>query len=405
MPRSAVVIDDNPRTRAATEALLASHRLQVSGSSAHNLNAPRLAVEHQPDIIFVAVEEPLMRCFQTLTLLAGRLDSTPIVAYSSSPSTTVFQQAVRAGATVLLDAPLKANQVGQALSRLLGTPSTLPKAADGRLITVVGQKGGIGKTTISTNLAAALASEAKASVLIIDFDTTFGDVGLSFDVDARITAAEMAADLSEFDREAFKASLIRHDSGAFVLPAPAHVGEWLSVSPEKLAQLVDFASHMFDYVIVDTPGAFNDAVAAALELADHAMIVTSMEITSIKNTSLLLEVLKGAGYPEERTLVMVNHTIPDPGVTVVDVAPTLNRASVWEVPYDPSVRTGTQAGRPVVLLDPKSLGGKSLRALAHRIATEPERIDRRAAVRAPKDRKADNAIGSRLRDAMKRIAS
>jgi pilus assembly protein CpaE len=405
MPRSAVVIDDNPRSRAHTETVLASHRLEIIESSPHNLNAPRVAVEQKPDIVFVAVEEPMMRCLQTLTLLAGRLESTPIVAYSTSSATSVFQQAVRAGATLMLDAPLNGDQVAQALSRLLGTPSSVPKASMGRIITVVGQKGGIGKTTISANLAAALASEAHSSVLIIDFDTTFGDVGLTMDVDSRITAAEMATDLGDFDREAFKASLIPHDSGAFVLPAPAHVGEWLSVSPEKLAHLVDFAAHMFDYVIVDTPGAFNDAVAAALELADHSMIVTSMEITSVKNTSLLLEVLSAAGYPDERTLVMVNHTIEDPGVTVVDVAPTLNRASVWEVPYDPAVRSGSQAGRPVVLLDPKSLGGKSLRALAHRIATEPERIDRRAAVRAPKERKGDNAIGSRLRDAMKRLAS
>ncbi|MGH2610798.1 MAG: AAA family ATPase, partial [Tepidiformaceae bacterium] len=242
MARSAVVIDDNPESRAATESLLASHRLHIFASSAHNLNAPRLAVEHRPDIIFVAVEDPMMRCFQTLTLLAGRMEATPIVAYSSSPGTNVFQQAVRAGATVLLDAPLTANRVAQALSRLLGTPSTLPKDAKGRVITVVGQKGGIGKTTISTNLAAALASESLASVLIIDFDTTFGDVGISLDVDSRITAAEVAVDLGEFDREAFKSSLIPHDSGAFVLPAPAHVGEWLSVSPDKLARLVDFAS-------------------------------------------------------------------------------------------------------------------------------------------------------------------
>ncbi len=404
MPRSAVVIDDNRESRAATESLLASHRIQVLAASPHNLNAPRLVGEYRPDIVFLAVEEPIMRGLQTLSLLSARLESTPLVAYAHSPGTSVFQQAVRAGATVLLDAPLGSDQVAHALARLLGTPRAIPKSAIGRVITVVGQKGGIGKTTISANLAAALASESQASVLIVDFDTTFGDVGISLDVDSRITAAELATDLREFDRDAFKASLIPHDSGAFVLPAPAHVGEWLSVGPDKLARLVDFAAHMFDYVIVDTPGAFNDSVAAALELADHAMIVTSMEITSVKNTSLLLEVLSGAGYPTERTLVMVNHTIPDPGVTVVDVAPTLNRASVWEVPYDPTVRAGSQAGRPVVLLDPRSLGGKSLRALAHRIATEPERIDRRAAVRAPAGRKADFAIGGRLRDAMKRVA-
>ena len=404
MPKSAIVVDDNPASRIRTEGVLASLRLHVVASTAHNLNAPRLAAEHKPDVAFVSVEEPFMRALQTIEVLAARTPDIPIIAYSSHTGTNVFQQAVRAGALMLLDGPVQADQAARALARILGTPDPKPRSAAGRVITVVGQKGGIGKTTISTNIAAALAAEAMSSVLIIDFDTTFGDVGLSLDVDSSITAAEVAMDLGAFDRDAFKATLIPHESGAFVLPAPAHVGEWLSVSPEKLGQLVEFAASMFDYVIVDTPGAFNDAVAAALELADHAFIVTSMEITSVKNTAMLLEVLAAAGYPEDRTLVMVNHTIADPGVTVVDVVPSLNRESVWEVPFDPNIRRGTQAGRPVVLLDPKSLGGKSLRALAHRIASEPDNIDRRAKVREPKN-KGDHAIGSRLREAMKRIAS
>lgn len=404
MPKSAIVVDDNPASRIRTEGVLASLRLHVIASNAHNLNAPRIAAEQKPDVAFVSVEEPFMRALQTIEVLSTRTPDIHIIAYSSHAGTNVFQQAVRAGALVLLDAPLHPDQAARALARILGTPDPKPRSATGRVITVVGQKGGIGKTTISTNIAAALAAEALSSVLIIDFDTTFGDVGLSLDVDSRVTAAEMANDLGDFDRDSFKAMLIPHESGAFVLPAPARVGEWLSVSPEKLANLVEFAASMFDYVIVDTPGAFNDAVAAALEIADHAFIVTSMEITSVKNTSMLLDVLASAGYPQDRTLVMVNHTISDPGVTVVDVVPTLNRESVWEVPFDPNIRRGTQAGRPVVLLDPKSLGGKSLRALAHRIATEPDNIDRRAAVRAPKH-KSDLAIGSRLRDAMKRLAS
>ncbi len=404
MPKSAIVIDDSPASRIRTERVLGSLRLHVLASSAHNLNAPRIAAEQNPDVLFVSIEEPFMRALQTIEVLATHTPDVPIIGYSSHSGTTVFQQAVRAGAAVLLDAPLQAGQAARALARILGTPDPKPRSATGSVIAVVGQKGGIGKTTIATNIAAALAAEAMSSVLIIDFDTTFGDVGISLDIESIITAAEMATDLDGFDRDEFKASLIRHDSGAYVLPAPARVGEWLSVSPEKLAKLVEFAAGLFDYVIVDTPGAFNDAVAAALELADHAFIVTSMEITSVKNTSLLLEVLSSAGYPDDRTLVMVNHTIANPGVTVVDVVPTLNRESVWEVPFDPNIRRGTQAGRPVVLLDPKSLGGKSLRALANRIATEPGNIDRRATVRAPKN-KSDHAIGGRLREAMKRIAS
>jgi MinD-like ATPase involved in chromosome partitioning or flagellar assembly len=167
---------------------------------------------------------------------------------------------------------------------------------------------------------------------------------------------------------------------------------------------VEFATHLFDYVGVDTPGAFNVAVGAAIEVADHTLILTSLELTSVKNTALLIEVLEGAGYPNDRTLVVVNHTLPDPGITVVDVAPTLKRTSLWEVPYDPSVRRSMQAGQPVVMLQKWSPAGKSLRALAERIWSEPARIDRRAGIRAPR-RAGDGTIAGRLRDAMKRLAS
>jgi len=238
--------------------------------------------------------------------------------------------------------------------------------------------------------------------VIIDFDTNFGDVGLALDVNGNYTAAEVASGLDGLDRESFRDSLVLHESGAYVLPAPRHVGEWLRVTPEQLEAVVEAAASIFDHVVIDTPGAFNDTVAAALAIADHAFIVTSMEVTSLKNTACLLELLKDEDYPEERILVVVNNTSPDPGVTPLEVAHGLNAPSIWEVKFDKDLRRGTQAGRPATRGKEKGAGAQSLRALALRLATSPDQIDRRAAVRG-KGREHPAALAERLRKAMNRV--
>jgi MinD-like ATPase involved in chromosome partitioning or flagellar assembly len=131
---------------------------------------------------------------------------------------------------------------------------------------------------------------------------------------------------------------------------------------------------------VDTPGAYNDAVAAGIEIADHSLIVSSLEMTSAKNTSLLLEALRSEGYADERTLVVANHTMRDTGFAPIQLARMLERR-VWEVPFDPRMRAATQSGTPITGGSPNAPASLSLRALASRLAMEPDQIERRHSMR------------------------
>jgi pilus assembly protein CpaE len=341
-----------------------------------------------------------MRALQTIEGLTRTLPGATVIAYSTASDVRVFQQAVRAGAAFLLQSPVSREDVSYvvgAAARKRAQAATPP--AYGKVIAVVGQKGGIGKTAISTNLAAALARETLAPVLIIDFDTTFGDVGLALDVQSEVTTAYAARSIDQMDRDSFKASLVEHESGVFVLPAPAHVGEWLHVRPDELTALVEVGTSLFDYVILDTPGAFNDAVGAGVQLADHLLVVTSLEMTSVKNTSLLLDALRTERYPLERCLVVANHTHADTGLATIDIVPALERRAIWEVPFDGAIRRGSQDGRPSVLTDPASPAARSLRALAGRLASEPGCVDRRRQVRPPATA-GHRSFRGRLRQAM-----
>lgn len=365
--------------------MLAAAGQEVVGSTGHSALAATVARAERPAVIFVGIEAPLPRHLQTVEFLAGLLVDSWVIAYSSLTGIRVFQQAVRAGARLFLELPFDAQALARALAAAGGTklPSSGPAAGTaGRIVAVVGQKGGIGKTAISVNLASALAHETKSSVLIVDFDTSFGDVGLAMDVESPTTVAQAASDISRMDIAEFKASITSHESGAFVLSAPGHVGEWLRVTPDDLEMLVTTAATLFDYVIVDTPGAFNDAVAAAVAISDNLLVVTSLEVTSAKNTSLLLDILNAEGYEMARTMVVANHTFTETGLRITDLAPVLGRDSIWDVPFDAEMRIASQVGKPIVMTNPDSFAARSLSALAHRLAVEPTRIEQRKTLRA-----------------------
>jgi pilus assembly protein CpaE len=376
------VVDDDERARQSLCALLEIEGLQVVARAGQGQAAAELVRDAEPEIVFVAFERPILRAVQTVDYLSLSLPGSTVLAYAASDDVAVFQQAIRAGARHLLHAPVRPADVQRVLAAALGTAVAAgANRGVGHVISVVGQKGGIGKTAISVNLAAVISSETKGSVLIVDFDTSFGDVGLALDTQSPATVAQAATGLAKLDADAFKESLSEHASGAFVLSAPAHVGEWLQVRPNELEALVELGASLFDYVVVDTPGAYNDAVAAAVAVSDTLLIVTSLEVTSVKNTSLLLAILETEGYPEGRLQVVANNTVMDTGLKITDTAPVLERTSIWNVPYDAEMRRSGTAGAAHVLHRPDSLASQSIRALANRIVTEPERIDRRKTLR------------------------
>jgi pilus assembly protein CpaE len=232
---------------------------------------------------------------------------------------------------------------------------------------VFGAKGGIGKTTITTNIAVAIAKDSDKSVLIIDLDTRFGDVAIMLDIEPTTTVAQLAPMVDGIDRDAFKAALVHHSSGVYVLPSPKHPNDWRAVEPEDVRKLVRFAARIFDYVILDTPGAFNDIVGAAIDVATQVLVVTSVDMASIKDTSFILDLLESEGFPEERLVLTVNHPNGANTIRSEHIERVLRKKVFWEIPHDNQMTLATQVGQPVVLSKPRSRAASNLTSLASKI--------------------------------------
>ncbi len=377
-----MIIDENAPFRAELQAMLTPARLAVVADCGYGVEAATLAEETRPDLILVAVEEPIARAVQTIESVRELLPDSPVIAYSSTSEISLVRQVMRTGVRDFLPQPLKAGELLASIEGVMktldmgqkieGRPAKPPSA--GTVLTVFGAKGGIGKTTITTNLAAAIVRDTNKSVLIIDLDTRFGDVAIMLDIEPRFTVADMAAAIGTLDRETFKSALVHHSTGVYVLPSPKHPNEWRTVSADEVKDLIRFAGRMFDYVLLDTPGAFNDIVGTAIEVATQVLVVTSVDMASIKDTSFMLDLLESESFPEERLLVTVNHANGANTIRGRDIERVLHKPVYWEIPHDSEVTLATQVGKPVVIAKPRSRAAVNLAGMAAKITgTTPQK--------------------------------
>ena len=220
--------------------------------------------------------------------------------------------------------------------------------AQGTIITVFGAKGGIGKTTIASNLAVALAEEAHQTVALVDMDTRFGDVAITMDIPVERSIADLARNLDNVDRNV-PSRLPRRARVRRPHPPGADSAERLAQPQRSTISATWSMSSRRPTTssILDTPGTFNEIVAAAIEVGTMILLITTLDMASIKDTVLALEMLhERFGNDDERIKVVLNRAGMDTGVREKDVERTLDTAALVEDPPGQRSREGRPAGPP-----------------------------------------------------------
>jgi pilus assembly protein CpaE len=376
-PLITLIVDSDDLAREMMRDRIEQAGLAVTLERPGGLAAQQTIAESHPDVVFVAVESPIQRALQVIEFTRSLLPGAMLIAYSRDWSPHVERRLMQAGVNDFLHGKIARERLVEVAGRAHAMAIRRSRLASdeltavGHIVTVVGQKGGIGKTTTSTALAAAIAAHGEHSVLLIDLDTRFGDVAIMLDVTPEYTVSEVAREPEYLDREVFHRVLLQHESGAYVLPAPRDYRSWLNCTPEQIQRLIRFAATIFDVVICDTPGTFNDVVGAALEVSDRVVAITSSEPASLKNAALLVEHFREKGRSDDEVIVALIHGHDQPGPARADIEFVLDHPVNFEVPFDPAVRKATQAGVPVVRYRPSSPAARVYEALAASLAGYP----------------------------------
>jgi pilus assembly protein CpaE len=258
--------------------------------------------------------------------------------------------------------------MGEATGAVLG--------AAGAIITVSGAKGGVGKTTIATNLAVALA-RAGQSVVLVDADDTFGDAADNLSLRAERTVTDALRELDADDADGLRRFLTHHENGLALLAAPASPFEWRSVPAERIEALLRALARQFDTVVVDTASTLSEVSLATLAAASVVLWVTTPEYASVHDSLQAFQALRGVNRLDDRVRIILNEASSEIEVRPDSIERALGAPVFWTIPYDRAVRRTAQAGQPLVEADGRSPAAAGVVALAEALSgaqpAEPQR--------------------------------
>lgn len=266
-----------------------------------------------------------------------------LVVTGADASPVAISRAVSAGARAFILRPFAAAELAAtlrdahanlaSLRRLQRGETATVQHDRGTLIAVYSPKGGVGCTTIATNLAVALAGKTKRRVAIVDLDLQFGDVGVALDLRSANSVVDLMAHEDAVDDALIEDVFVRHESGLRALVAPESIALVESLDPERIVKAVESLRDHFAYIVCDLWSSLDDLSLAALRVADRVVLVTTPELPALKNVRRAIAATSPL-LMDDRTQIVLNRHPGKAGVSVADVEKNLGRPVSATIPSE-----------------------------------------------------------------------
>jgi len=341
-----LVVDDIPETRDHLTKLLGFESdIDVVGAASSGREAVDMAVRLSPDVVLMDINMPDMDGIAATEQLTATAPGVAVVMMSVQGEADYLRRSMLAGAREFLVKPFSSDELTSSIrqvsarerdkaTRLQVVPVSAGNGtgagADGRepglVVAVFSPKGGVGRTTLAVNLAVAAASELGKRVALMDGSFQFGDVGVLLNLNPRgKSIADLIPELDAGETDSVDSFLIEHTSGIRVLLAPPTPETAEMITAAGVKRVLESLRLNHDLVVVDCTAFFNDSTLAILDSADIILTMLSLEITSIKNMRLFLEVSEQLGYESGKVRLVLNRADSALGIRVADVEHSIGR--------------------------------------------------------------------------------
>jgi pilus assembly protein CpaE len=390
-----LIVDDIPETRDHLTKLLGFEAdIEVVGSAASGAQAITLAKELTPDVVLMDINMPDMDGIAATERLSAEVPDAAVVMMSVQGEADYLRRSMLAGAREFLVKPFSSDELTASIrqvharevekqSRRAAAPvmvssgeggAAAPAAGDrdGRIVAIFSPKGGVGRTTIAVNMAVAAATELGKSVLLMDGSFQFGDVGVLLNLNPKNKSiADLVPELEAGEPESLDTFVINHSTGIRVLLAPPSPEMAELITPTAVKRVLEAVRRQHDLVIVDCTSWFNETTLSILDAADVVLTILSLEITSIKNMRLFLEVADQLGYEHGKIKLVLNRADSSLGIRVTDVENSIGRKVDHTIVSDGrSVVYALNRGVPFFLSNREAQVSQDILRLASTVAGE-----------------------------------
>jgi len=404
-----LIVDDIADTRDNLAKLLGFELdLQVVGSAGTGQEAIALAKRERPDVILMDINMPDMDGITATEVLANTVPESPVIMMSVQGEGDYMRRSMLAGAREFLTKPFSADELVSAIRHVHelqkvtraryaaapaaggaapGTASSEPET--GRVFVLFSPKGGVGRTTIATNLAVALHQSTAKPVALVDGSLPFGDVGVILNMNPKAkTIADLVGSFETADADVLESVLVSHSSGIRVMLAPPTPEAAELISGPNMKHVLDTLRQRYAYIVVDTWPSFQEVVLTMMDTADVVLVPMTLEITSLKNVRGFLEIAEKLGYGSDKVQLVANRNDSSGGIKASDIESSLARKIPHSIVSDGrTLVLAVNRGVPFVISHRDNQVSKDVFALAARLAgpaatAEPAAAVRPAAARA-----------------------
>ncbi len=329
-----------------------------------------VADDRLPDIVVLGPQLSRPTAMSLASMLDAMHPQTSVVLVAE-PTTDVMLQAIRSGVRDVLPPEasdeeyrimlLKAHD--HATRRTVRRATEEPiegRVVESRVVVVASPKGGVGKSTIAVNLAVGLARQAPQDVVLVDLDLQFGDVATHLDLKPAHSLADAFASQGGLDTLLLKTFLTAHPAGFYALCGSESPAAADKVGPKQVRELLTSLASQFRYVIVDTGSGLDEPTLAALEEANDAVFVSSMDVASVRNVRKEIEVLATLNILPARRHFLLNLADRQSGLSVRDVEAVVGLPVNVVVPRSQEVALSSNRGVPVLM---EKKGGPAAKAM------------------------------------------
>ncbi len=318
-------------------------------------------------LVIVDISEYPEQALNFISKITTEFSNCKVVALSDKPNVDLVIRAMRVGAADFLPLPLIKKDFFEVLEKLYNDfTGGKQKKSKCRVITVYSNKGGVGKTSVATNLALELSKITKENVALIDLNFQLGDVTTFLDLKPSFNISYMLQNLDKINEDFLLSTLEKYKgTSLYVLADPPYFKETDEISANSITKLFNILRETFSYVIVDTSAGFDKKSMTALENSDLVLLTMIVNLPAIRNCQRCLEFFEKLELDKNKIQLLVNRFMESDEIKAEDVEEALGKKIYWKIPNNYfTMMSAINKGVPVAEINSESNVALSYKNLA-----------------------------------------
>jgi pilus assembly protein CpaE len=325
------------------------------------------------DLLILEIGEELERDFELIHSIQNSGLVQDFFLTSSNLQPELLIRALRSGAGEFIPQPMKREEVEAAVRKYLDRKKSnggVHGKSDkrGKVIHVIGSKGGVGTTTIAVNLAASLmkSSPPSVSVVLMDMNSLFGEIPVFLNIQPEFNWSEVARNISRLDSHYLMSILSKHKDGMYILPSPTGLDGIGVSSPGFIENILGFMRQVFDFIVIDGGQSLDEVSLKILEMSDSLFLIAILSLPCLTNVKRLLRTFEKLGYPRnEQIRIIINRYHKKSLISLKDAEAALNQKIYSLIDNDyPTTMSAINQGKTLDVIAPKAEVTKNIRSLA-----------------------------------------